>query len=541
MDHMPSSELAKFTAFAAGRASAVVGTTLSALVDDSLKSPLVRALWPVARDGGSLDEALEVLGQLGFSKLTDFVMVAWEAEQCRVVVRGQVGAEMFDTSGDLTQSISGDSVRSWAEYSVADAGSVRIRMGDSVVDALAFEGQQIAGGLVSASALELFAPSTVELTGGPESSPDLVEDDSVDSEPIDSVLVEGELLEDDLFADEAPIEQSEESEQSEQSEQSPTALADNSADPFQAWAKAPPSSASETDLSDDDVVSPDVAAAQSDHEATIFDAPELPAETSTEIPAEAPAEQLSEPSAEEVVSAPAPADGAPSAYDDLFGATQFRSVESAAVRVEDAGGMVESVPNSDGGGSITVQDSDHDGKTITVEELRRMQAGSSGASIAAAATGISGEFLAVSCAAGHLNPPHGDACRVCGQVIHTQKPNTVSSINLGTFRFSTGITVPVTRSMLIGRSPKVSGAVDGQVPELVSVPSPSQDISRNHVEVHVEGWQVLVVDKGSTNGTVVILPNRDPQRLRPDEPFPLSIGARVSLADEVDFVFEVAE
>jgi hypothetical protein len=203
--------------------------------------------------------------------------------------------------------------------------------------------------------------------------------------------------------------------------------------------------------------------------------------------------------------------------------------------------MVESVPNSHGGGSITVQDSDHDGKTITVEELRRMQAGSSGASIAAAATGISGEFLAVSCAAGHLNPPHGDACRVCGQVIHTQKPNTVSSINLGTFRFSTGITVPVTRSMLIGRSPKVSGAVDGQVPELDSVPSPSQDISRNHVEVHVEGWQVLVVDKGSTNGTVVILPNRDPQRLRPDEPFPLSIGARVSLADEVDFVFEVAE
>ena len=537
MDHSPSSELAKFTAFAAGRASAVVGTTLSALVDDSLKSPLVRALWPVARDGGSLDEALEVLGQLGFSKLTDFVMVAWEAEQCRVVVRGQVGAEMFDTFGDLTQSISGASVRSWAEYSVADAGSVRIRMGDSVVDAAAFEGQQIAGGLVSASALELFAPGAVELTGGPESSPDLVED-----EPVDSELVEDELVEDAVLGDQVPIEQSEESEQSEQSEESeksPTALADNSADPFQAWAKAPPLSASEADLSDDDASSLDVAAAQSDHEATIFDAPELPAEMPAEIPAEAPAEQLSEPSAEQVV--PAPAAGAPSAYDDLFGATQFRSVESAAVRVEDAGGMLESVPHSDGSGSITVQDSDHDGKTITVEELRRMQAGSSGASIAAAATGISGEFLAVSCAAGHLNPPHGDACRVCGQVIHTQKPNTVSSINLGTFRFSTGITVPVTRSMLIGRSPKVSGAVDGQVPELVSVPSPSQDISRNHVEVHVEGWQVLVVDKGSTNGTVVILPNRDPQRLRPDEPFPLSIGARVSLADEVDFVFEVAE
>jgi hypothetical protein len=500
---------------AAGDAAALVGTSLTALVSDSLDSSLVRALWVVVRDGGSLDEALAVLGQLGFSHLCDFVMLSWEGEQCRVVVRGQVGAEIYDPSGELTQSVNGAAVLSWAEHTVSDAGSVRIRMGKDLVDEALFNGQQIVGGLVVASALEIVAPTASADSSAfgsklkPEEDPSPAQEEQQDaSAEVASAAVHEEQPEPPAVEAEEDVAAS---------------SAERSADPFHAWSTSSnPQDALLVDSGEDPEVQSEPATLSGSEEATIFEPPE-------KLPPDLPSLETAPEAAE------------PAAYDDLFGATQFRSVESAAVRVEDAAGMVESVPKSHGGGSITLQDSDHDGKTITVEELRRMQAGSSGASIAAATTGISGEFLAVSCAAGHLNPPHGDACRVCGQVIHTQKPSMVSAINLGNFRFSTGITVPVTRSMVIGRSPKVSGAVDGQVPELVSVPSPSQDISRNHVEVHVEGWQVLVVDKGSTNGTVVILPNRDPQRLRPDEPFPLSIGARVSLADEVDFVFEVPE
>jgi len=92
--------------------------------------------------------------------------------------------------------------------------------------------------------------------------------------------------------------------------------------------------------------------------------------------------------------------------------------------------------------------------------------------------------------------------------------------------------------LLIGRSPRMSGPISGALPELVSVPSVQSDISRTHVEIRIEGWQVLVVDKGSTNGTMVLLEGRPPQRLRPGEPFPLPLGGRVSLADEVDFTYE---
>ena len=73
----------------------------------------------------------------------------------------------------------------------------------------------------------------------------------------------------------------------------------------------------------------------------------------------------------------------------------------------------------------------------------------------------------------------------------------------------------------------------------VTVPSPEQDVSRTHVEVRLEGWQVLAVDKGSTNGTTVTIPGHGTQRLRPDLPFPLPVGAVLSLADEVSISFEV--
>jgi hypothetical protein len=99
--------------------------------------------------------------------------------------------------------------------------------------------------------------------------------------------------------------------------------------------------------------------------------------------------------------------------------------------------------------------------------------------------------------------------------------------------------VVVDKPMLIGRSPKVSGAVPGgHIPELVQVDSPDKDVSRTHLEVRVEGWQVFVVDQNSANGTVVELPGRPPLRLRPNDPCLLTFGAVVRLAEEVEFKME---
>jgi pSer/pThr/pTyr-binding forkhead associated (FHA) protein len=73
----------------------------------------------------------------------------------------------------------------------------------------------------------------------------------------------------------------------------------------------------------------------------------------------------------------------------------------------------------------------------------------------------------------------------------------------------------------------------------VRVPSPENDISRNHVEVVLEGWHVLVRDLGSTNGTTIALPGQVAVRLRPGDQQVIEPGTVITMADEVSVTFEV--
>jgi hypothetical protein len=149
--------------------------------------------------------------------------------------------------------------------------------------------------------------------------------------------------------------------------------------------------------------------------------------------------------------------------------------------------------------------------------------------------------LAVLCPAGHTSPPHAGACRVCERPIPPQQPFQTPRPPLGTLRLSTGDVVTLDRGVLLGRSPKLNADLPaGERPHLVRVPSPENDISRNHVEVVLEGWHVLVRDLGSTNGTTVALPGQPPVRLRPGDSQVVEPGTAVTLADEVTLTYEVA-
>lgn len=240
-------------------------------------------------------------------------------------------------------------------------------------------------------------------------------------------------------------------------------------------------------------------------------------------------------------------DGVDDDYDHLFGATQFRTVEQAAVRPEEehadhdgaesaaaGGAMISAIPGSGAAPQPDIDDGDHDGRTVSLASLRAQLEGS------APTPGTSPSVHAVHCPRGHLNPTHAGLCRVCGDPIGDQQHVSVPRPVLGSLTFSDGRVVEVSRPLLIGRSPKADGVLSGEPPELVVVPSPLKEISSTHLELRLEGWQVLVVDRQSTNGTVVISPGRDPQRLRPGEPVPIMPGTRVNLADETEFVFEVA-
>jgi len=148
---------------------------------------------------------------------------------------------------------------------------------------------------------------------------------------------------------------------------------------------------------------------------------------------------------------------------------------------------------------------------------------------------------AVRCTGGHLNPPNADACRICSTPIEEQSPITLPRPVLGLLRFSTGDVITLDRNVVIGRTPTTDRTVGTDRPHLVRLASFEKDISRNHVEVRLDDWHVLVTDLNSTNGTMVNRPGRDPERLRPNQPAMIEPGTTVTIADVVTFEFESTE
>jgi hypothetical protein len=153
-------------------------------------------------------------------------------------------------------------------------------------------------------------------------------------------------------------------------------------------------------------------------------------------------------------------------------------------------------------------------------------------------TGVAPTVLAVSCPDGHLGPPYDELCRICGAPIPPQGPFSAPRPRLGTLELSSGVTIPLDRDVVLGRAPSAGAATPEENVQLVRVPSPNNDISRNHVRVSLEGWHVLVADLGSTNGTVVTVPGEEPVQLRPHDAITITAGTVVALADEIEMRYD---
>ncbi len=108
----------------------------------------------------------------------------------------------------------------------------------------------------------------------------------------------------------------------------------------------------------------------------------------------------------------------------------------------------------------------------------------------------------------------------------------------GRIRLSTGRVVELERPVIIGRRPKSTRTSGSDLPTLVAVDSPEQDISRSHVEIRAEGEHVLVTDLDTTNGTVLLRGGQEPVRLHPGEPTMVITGDVLDLGDGVTVTFE---
>src|SRR5215203_5153071 len=142
-------------------------------------------------------------------------------------------------------------------------------------------------------------------------------------------------------------------------------------------------------------------------------------------------------------------------------------------------------------------------------------------------------IMAADCPYGHSNPPAAATCRMCGAAIPPQRPRLIHRPVLCVLQASDGTTADVDRAVLVGRAPDPDRS-NFKAPRLMSVQSPGHDISRTHVEVAPEGWQVIATDLNSTNGTVLIRPGGyERQQLAPGEHVPVQPGSVLDLGDGV--------
>lgn len=103
---------------------------------------------------------------------------------------------------------------------------------------------------------------------------------------------------------------------------------------------------------------------------------------------------------------------------------------------------------------------------------------------------------------------------------------------------STGLVVSLNRPVLIGRAPQVTRVTGNEIPRLITVASPNQDISRTHCEVRMDGDDVVVTDLRSTNGVLLLRQGSGAQRLHPGEPTVVEPGVVVDLGEGVTFLVE---
>jgi hypothetical protein len=148
----------------------------------------------------------------------------------------------------------------------------------------------------------------------------------------------------------------------------------------------------------------------------------------------------------------------------------------------------------------------------------------------------------VACARGHFNDPRARYCHVCGiamlqsSVIVTRGERPP----LGVLVFAGGSTAALDRSLIVGREPQGHPDVVGGRAHALPIVDAAQSVSRIHAEVRLEGWDVVLVDRGSTNGTFVwVAVTQQWQRLVPEQPVRLEPGTTLAFG-KVTCVFESA-
>ncbi|MCK2216428.1 FHA domain-containing protein [Actinomadura sp. ATCC 31491] len=136
----------------------------------------------------------------------------------------------------------------------------------------------------------------------------------------------------------------------------------------------------------------------------------------------------------------------------------------------------------------------------------------------------------VDCKNDHFNDPRVPYCAVCGIALvqRTLVPYKGPRPSLGVLILDDGTALPLETDYLLGRDPERAPEVAGGTARPAKVTSPDGSVSRRHLRVALDGWDVNLVDLGSVNGTQ-IQPPGDPNfyDIPPNEPVTIAPGTTV--------------
>lgn len=146
------------------------------------------------------------------------------------------------------------------------------------------------------------------------------------------------------------------------------------------------------------------------------------------------------------------------------------------------------------------------------------------------------------CSRNHHNDPRVSFCSVCGIRMDQRTGVLVDGRRppLGLLVLDIGSTFVLDDNYLLGRNPEVDDAVISSRLRPIRLDDDSGTLSRVHAEIRLEGWDVLLVDRGSANGTFIAAPGQGGwNRLAPQRPVVLTPGTHVRIGRRV-FTFESA-
>ncbi|MCL2581882.1 MAG: FHA domain-containing protein [Streptosporangiales bacterium] len=138
--------------------------------------------------------------------------------------------------------------------------------------------------------------------------------------------------------------------------------------------------------------------------------------------------------------------------------------------------------------------------------------------------------LGVYCDNGHFTDPDAQTCVTCGAFLTERAgaPQPGPRPPLGLLVLDNGAALAVDGDYVIGRDPAQDPTVAAGTARPLRVTDAQSTVSRIHARIHVDGWQVRLIDLGAANGTHIHpRDSQMPLLLEPHVPVPIQHGARI--------------